>query len=339
MANPYALEIMVIDVLGADVIEADDIGTYAIELAVRGWRVFPLTGKIPAIANPHPRGSTERLTCKGECGQDGHGVLDATTDLDTVAGWWSGRYDGANIGVRLADDVVVIDVDPRNGGAESVATLTERYGPLPETLTAISGRGDGGCHRYYRRPFGTLTSKHLGAGIDVKTSAGYVVVPPSIHPDTGRAYTWVEHPIVDPPGWLVDLLRPPAPEPARAAHIAHNTHKAGAGFWSEFTGTSSLADDFCAATTWAQILDPHGWRCLDPDVDADGARWLHPAATSACSATIRHGCLFVYSDNTPFEPTTASAPHGYTRFRAHALLNHGGDLSAAARALRADGSF
>jgi hypothetical protein len=42
--------------------------------------------------------------------------------------------------------------------------------------------------------------------------------------------------------------------------------------------------------------------------------------------------LFVYSTNTPFEPTEAGRPHGYTRFRAWAVLEHGGDLSAAARA-------
>jgi hypothetical protein len=45
--------------------------------------------------------------------------------------------------------------------------------------------------------------------------------------------------------------------------------------------------------------------------------------------------LFVYSPNTPFTVTTPGDPHGYTRFRAYAVLEHGGDLSAAARALRA----
>jgi hypothetical protein len=101
----------------------------------------------------------------------------------------------------------------------------------------------------------------------------------------------------------------------------------------------SIADAFTEATTWAQILVPHGWRCLSPDGDADGAHWLHPNATSAVSATVRHGCLFVYSTNTPFEPTTAGDPHGYTRFRAWAVLTHGGDLSAAAKALATTGEL
>jgi hypothetical protein len=36
----------------------------------------------------------------------------------------------------------------------------------------------------------------------------------------------------------------------------------------------------------------------------------------------------------PLPPTEAGAPHGYSRFRAYAVLEHGGDLRAAARALR-----
>jgi hypothetical protein len=81
-------------------------------------------------------------------------------------------------------------------------------------------------------------------------------------------------------------------------------------------------------------LGPHGWSCADPDPDADGARWRHPAASNPKSATIRHGLLFVYSAATSFQPTEPGAPHGYSRFRAYAVLEHGGDLRAAARALR-----
>jgi hypothetical protein len=80
---------------------------------------------------------------------------------------------------------------------------------------------------------------------------------------------------------------------------------------------------------------PHGWECLSPNPDGDGAKWLHPTATSACSATIRNNCLFVYSPNTPFAVTESRDPKGYTKFRAHAVLNHDGDMSAAARALMA----
>jgi len=67
------------------------------------------------------------------------------------------------------------------------------------------------------------------------------------------------------------------------------------------------------------------------DGEDDGSCWRHPLATNPYSATMRYNKLFVYSTSTAFEPTSPSSPHGYTRFAAFALLNHGGDQSAAAK--------
>ena len=292
---------------GTTVDESSDMGAYAVELAHRGWAVFPLRGKVPAIPG-------------------GRGVLDATTDLHQVAAWWSGRYAGANIGARVPEPLIGIDTDPRNGGHESVAALEAEHSPLPETLTVQSGRGDGGTHRYYRRPPGKLTGSRLrGTGIDLKNSAGYCAMPPSLHPDSGKPYTWADlrNPVA-PPRWLIDLLKVVVPAQRRPVPSL-----ASARF-----GTS-IADTYTANTSWVDVLAPHGWVCLDPDPDADGARWRHPAATSPVSATVRHGCLFAYTTSTVLPVTEAGDPHGLTRFRAHAILNHGADMSAAARALRA----
>ena len=96
------------------------IGAHAIEYAAHNWPVFPLHGKIPAIAG-------------------GRGVLDATTDLSVVAAWWSGRYRGANIGGRIPESMVMIDIDPYHGGLDTLAELERRHGRLPETLTDLSG--------------------------------------------------------------------------------------------------------------------------------------------------------------------------------------------------------
>jgi hypothetical protein len=81
---------------------------------------------------------------------------------------------------------------------------------------------------------------------------------------------------------------------------------------------------------------PNGWECLTYDGDKNGARWRHPDATSSCSATVRYDgeLLFVYSTSAPFEPTCPGEPHGYTKFRAFAVLNHDGDMSTAARAIK-----
>lgn len=321
--DDLAAEALLMGVLGASVISATDIGTHAVELALNSWPVIPLRGKIPAIPNPHPRGGWDRQHCRGECGLEGHGVLDATTYPETVARWWGGRYRGYNIGAKVPHSMFVIDVDPRSGGDSSLSVLETVYGALPETLTTISGRGDGGRHLFFRRPVGDLTARHLGSGIDLKTDTGYTVHAPSIHPDTGRPYERIDRPVADPPRWLIELMRPQhvpaAPRSAQRLFAAHYG--------------PSIADQFSQNASWADVLAPHGWQCVDGDPDTDGARWRHPKATSAASATVRHGLLFVYSPNTPFDVTEHRNPAGYTKFRAYAVLEHGGDMSAAARAL------
>ena len=167
--------------------------------AKAGFAVFPLRprDKRPLL----PR----RCTCpagQNVCGGTGHGVLDATTDLDLVGRWWS-AHPSANIGMRVPDELVVIDLDPRNGALE---TSLES---LPETATTWSGRGDGGRHLWFRRPMGPITGAHLPGGWDLKTSTGYVVVPPSIHPVTGRPYRWGTYlDVAAVPEWLEQLLRP-----------------------------------------------------------------------------------------------------------------------------------
>jgi Bifunctional DNA primase/polymerase, N-terminal len=305
---------------------------YAIEYAINGWPVFPLRGKAPAIPNPHPRGSVERRECHGECGQHGHGLYDATLDLGAVCQWWGVDHVGANIGIRPPAGVFVLDNDPKTlGHTRAAGLLLAEHGPPPVTLTHRTGRGNGGRHRFYRRPPGKLTSKLLGPGFDIKDASGYVVAPPSIHPDTGWRYVEEVRADVGDPGWLTDLIvaaptvrpAPPRAAPSRFARPA----RFGA----------SIADTFTDSTSWLEILGPHGWTCLDTDPDADGAVWLHPAATSECSATVTHGCLFVWSTSTVFEPSTAGDPHGYTRFRAYAELSHDGDMKAAARSFKEKG--
>jgi hypothetical protein len=277
----------------------------ALAYATAGWEVFPLRGKIPAIAKA----------------DGGNGVLDATTDLEQIEAWWS-KHPNANIGGRVPAGVVVVDIDPRSGGLESWIALIAEHDEV-STRIAWSGREDGGRHLYFHHPGGRMHAS-VGTGLDVKTHAGYTVLPPSIHPDSGRPYRWDDPtaPINAAPEWLIHLLRHPVAVPKQPTAQPSN-----------YTG-DSIADWFTATRTWADVLTPHGWTLKTGDGDTDGSQWRHPTATSPWSATIRHGCLFVYTPNTPLEQTTTQSPHGYTRFRAYAVLDHRGDLTAAARAAR-----
>ena len=178
--------------------------------AEHGVRVFPqLPNKAPMIRSPHSRGSRERVTCKGACGQDGHGHLDATVDLDRIRSW--GRTYGVGWGGvagRLAEGFIDIEFDPRHGGDTHLRQLQDIHGPLPKTLEIVSGRGDGGRHRIFSVPVGLKLDGHRlrGTGVDLKDHNGAVRLPPSAHHVNFRNYRLVSRPIVPAPGWLLALL-------------------------------------------------------------------------------------------------------------------------------------
>jgi hypothetical protein len=300
----------------------------ALAYAAAGYQVFPLHGKLPHANCPscEPRSPHYRPHHAADCAHElCHGLYAATIDPQRVVRWWA-RWPLANIGARVPRTLLVLDVDPRHGGDRRLADLEAEHGPLPSTRVSLSGRGDGGRHCWFLHPGGQLSAARLGAGLDVKTHSGYVLLPPSRHPATGRPYRWAD-PLHEPapaPPWLQALLTPPtstAPALLRRRPVLRS-------------GRGSVAERFNATVTWAEVLGPHGWTCPDPNPDADGARWRHPDATNPKSATIRHGLLFVYSQATPFEPTEPGRPHGYSKFRAYAVLEHGDDQHAAAHALR-----
>jgi len=112
----------------------------------------------------------------------------------------------ANVGIHCVG-MIVVDIDPRNGGFESLVTL-ELDTPLPATLETITPRG--GRHLFFRLPAGhpgVQNRAHaLGRGIDVKSTNGYVVGAGS-RTDAGE-YRFIDPAaeIADAPGWLVAQL-------------------------------------------------------------------------------------------------------------------------------------
>jgi hypothetical protein len=137
-----------------------------------------------------------------------HGKDDATTDLDLINQLWSRKAD-LNVGVRPPAALGVLDVDVQHGGPEALTELCYEHGPLPDTWTAQTGQG--GRHIWLRAD-GPFRGK-LCTGVDIKSHSGYLVAPPSVHPN-GRRYEWVNRlPIAHAPDWLRPLLAPPPPRP------------------------------------------------------------------------------------------------------------------------------
>lgn len=183
----------------------NDPSREAAELARRGWPVIPLH---------HPL--TSGCSCRQPgCGSPAKhprirgGLNSASADPAQVAEWWK-RWPRANIGIRTGapSGLVVIDVDPAHGGADSLRNLERRNEPLPETLSVVTGSR--GAHLYFEHPGGQVRNdagRCLGPGLDVRGDGGYIVAPPSLHA-AGRRYQWHE-PGVDLsplPDWLHQRL-------------------------------------------------------------------------------------------------------------------------------------
>lgn len=99
----------------------------------------------------------------------------------------------SNVGVRLPASVVVVDIDPRNGGDQGWDDLCMEYG-LDDTAWPCVVTGSGGRHYYLSKPadVAVLDTVKDFPGVEFKSKGRQVVAAGSIHPDTGRHYRWKE---------------------------------------------------------------------------------------------------------------------------------------------------
>lgn len=251
------------------------------------------------------------------------------------------------------------------GGISGNLELTEIEGhaahhiPTLETLAHDSGLGhlwkklntgwvelspSGGVHWLYHLtdpvPGNTKIARQGNTIIaETRGEGGYVIVAPSHGPVHTTGKPWIR--IAGGPNT--------APTLTTTERAAFHTLLATLGDQPEPVHQDPLpaptppdpdagitpGDDYEAKTPWADILEPHGWTAVTRR--GDTTYWRRPGKTTpGFSATTGHAPdrdrLYVFSTNTIFEPETP-----YTKFGAYALLKHGGNHRAAARALKAKG--
>jgi Bifunctional DNA primase/polymerase, N-terminal len=166
----------------------------------RGQRTYPFREGAPVYRArgwpgtiPVSRNGTKRPLAPGITGHEGTDADDGyLAELVRKYGW-------ANLGLRLALDIIGIDVDAYDGkcGGRTLRSLSGRLGPLPVTWRSTSRAPEDPVSGIYlfrapRKPGWTWTGDlGVGSGIEIiQRHHRFATVWPSLHNSTGRPYRW-----------------------------------------------------------------------------------------------------------------------------------------------------
>ena len=199
--------------------------------------------------------------------------------------------------------------------------------------------------------------KILRGLIETRGEGGFVVTAPShgpVHPsglsyeplaggpDTMPVLTPEEHQAVHAICRMIDAIPSddvaklePAPNTAGQPPLDEAAAFLFSGASDFPEGGLTPGDDFEQRATWADILQPHGWKLMF--VSGQTSYWQRPGKdgrepSATTGRAMDRDRLYVFTTSTEFE-----AEKPYTKFGAYTLLNHAGDHSTAARTLRRQG--
>lgn len=160
--------------------EDHDSRSTALMLAEQGYKIVPLPPR-----EKFPKGLAEWQKR-------------ATNDVAQIKRWFD-KHPERGVGWAMGAqpnglNLAGIDVDVAGGklGFSTMSSLRDRFG-LREMMrsTIRTETGTGGWHMIVDTGSVLVSNGRLGPGVDLRGEGGFLVAPPSIHPN-GRAYRWVE---------------------------------------------------------------------------------------------------------------------------------------------------
>jgi putative DNA primase/helicase len=116
----------------------------------------------------------------------------ASNDINVVNDWFTSQYSGYGIGIATGATrhgrIFVLDVDDREEykGSDTLHDLQEKYGQLPETVTAITGTGGQHLYFYCDQDIRNDAGSRLGVGLDIRGEGGQVLADQP-KPQTGSS--------------------------------------------------------------------------------------------------------------------------------------------------------
>lgn len=269
------------------------------------------------------------------------------SDPDAAQKYYQQHAD-QNMGLELGlSRMCSLDIDD----AEAFAHICECYGidlpSLIKTTPTILGRGQrlmfrvpAGVDLPYRKlnwkrqddPSKSFTVFELRSSCDGKQR--FDILPPSMHPETGKPYAWITQPADDwpePPRWLMAMWQDfdrfkgqmqsmcpwAAPEPA-PARVSRETRNHGQG--------DSVIDAYNAAHDLCSELERYGYKRI-------GSRWLSPHSGTGLPGVLVFpdgDSAWIHHASDPLCSEDSGKP--VNAFDLFCYYDHGNDASKAAKA-------
>lgn len=189
----------------------------------------------------------------------------------SIKKWWT-QWPRANIGILTGGrtGLVVLDLDPRHGGDQSLRQLEQRFGPLPHTVEQITGSG-GKHFLFLSNPGAKVQSKvAIAPGLDLRADGGLIVAPPSLHA-CGNRYEWRpdRHPdntsLAHLPSWLLNL----DPEKRNDGPVEGKIREGQRNALLHALGSSMRAAGFGLEAIRAALLTENEKSCSPPLAEAE----------------------------------------------------------------------